>query len=71
MNQLRSELKPQTEVHTSDLRPTVDEEHCVCPEAHAELDRQISAVAPNPLMKFIVMGEVLAAPRCRRPGGRR
>ena len=66
MKEIKPDIAPKTVVHTPDIQPTIDEEYCVCPEAHLELERQMDAITPNPLLKFIVMSEVLGPPKCQR-----
>ena len=66
MQQLKPDVRPKTVVHEPDIQPTIDEEYCVCPDAHKELEQQATAVSPNPLARYIVMGEILGPPRCRR-----
>lgn len=66
MKEIKPDIKPKTVVYTPDIQPTIDEEHCVCPEAHKELERQMDAITPNPLLKFFVMSDVLGPPKCKR-----
>ena len=65
MKEIKPDIKPKTIVHTPDIQPTIDEEYCVCPDAHKELEQQAQTVV-NPLARFIVMGEILGPPKCHR-----
>ena len=66
MKEIKPDIKPNTVVCRPDIQPTIDEEHCICPEAHKELERQMDAITPNPLLKFFVMSDVLGPPKCKR-----
>ena len=44
MKEIKPDIAPKTVVHTPDIQPTIDEEHCVCPEAHKELEQQAQAL---------------------------
>ncbi len=66
MKELSPGIKPKTVVLTPDIQPTVDEEYCVCPDAHRELEQTATALSPNPLARYIAMGEILGPPKCRK-----
>ncbi len=63
---LQTDLKPEVEVLQESIVPSHDEEQCVFPEEHKQIEERINEFTPGPIARYIVMAEILGKPKCRR-----